>query len=108
MDVGDIKEVAAWVNMMPGPGRTPTLHVTGKVTAPTPCHEVLAEFAGIETSEPSIYRIEVTFREGAGVCPQVLTDRDFHYIERTYGGAAKTVRVFSGSDSETAKIGEAH
>ena len=108
MKVGDVKNVVAWVDLMPGPGRTPTLHVTGKVTAPTPCHEVLAEFAGLEKSEPPVYLVEVTLREGAGICPQVLTDRDFHYIERNYGGAAKSVRVFSDSESETAKIGEAH
>ncbi|WP_249694419.1 hypothetical protein [Stappia sp. WLB 29] len=108
MDVGDVKEVAAWVDLMPGPGRTPTLHVTGTVTVPTPCHEVMAEFAGIETSEPPVYLVEVTLREGAGPCPQVLTDMKFHYIERSYAGAARTVRVFSGSDSEMAKIGEAH
>lgn len=107
MDIGDVKEVVAWVNLMPGPGRTPTLHVTGKVTAPTPCHEVLAEFAGLDKSEPPVYRIEVTLREGGDLCPDVLTDKEFRYIERNYAGTAATVRVSSDTDSETAPIRKA-
>ncbi|WP_186396102.1 hypothetical protein [Stappia sp. TSB10GB4] len=107
MDVGDVKEVAAWVNLMPGPGRTPTLHVTGTVTAPTPCHEVVAEFGGLDPSQPPVYRVRIRFRQEPGLCPQVLTDKAFRHSERNYAGTATTVRVSSDTDSETAPIRKA-
>ncbi|WP_428699556.1 hypothetical protein [Stappia sp.] len=104
MKVGDVKDVVAWVNAMPGPGSAPTLHVTGKVTAPTPCYEVLAEFDGFDKSDPPVYRVKVTLSERPGLCPQVLTDKEFHYVERNYAGTSKQVRVLSDTDSKTVDI----
>jgi hypothetical protein len=40
---------AAWVNAMPGPGRRPTLTVTGKVTVPTGGYRI--EWAGFRVAE---------------------------------------------------------
>lgn len=107
MEVGDVKEVAAWVNLMPGPGRTPTLHVTGTVTAPTPCHEVVAEVGGLDPSQPPVYRVIIRFRQEPGPCPQVPTDKTFRYSERNYAGAATSVQVSSQTDSKTVPLRKA-
>ncbi|WP_417768444.1 hypothetical protein [Stappia sp.] len=104
MKVGDVKDVVAWVNVMPGPGSAPTLHVTGKVTAPSPCHQVLAEFDGFDKSEPPVYRVKVVLGEQQGLCPQVLTDKEFHYVERNYAGNSKQLRVLSDTDGKTVDI----
>ena len=104
MKVGDVKDVVAWVNMMPGPNSAPTLHVCGKVTAPTPCYEVDAQFDGLEKSQPPIYRVKVTLRQLPGICVQVLSDKEFHYVETNYSANASQVTVLSDTDSETVDI----
>lgn len=48
--VGESRDWAAWVNRMPGPGATPTLHVTGKVDVPHGGYTVTARAGAADRS----------------------------------------------------------
>jgi hypothetical protein len=52
----------AWVNMMPGPGARPTLHVTGKVVVPTGGHQMHFDPLIVRESYPAqgVARLRVT------------------------------------------------
>jgi hypothetical protein len=52
----------AWVNMMPGPGARPTLHVTGKVVVPTGGHQMRFDPLIVRESFPAqgVARLRVT------------------------------------------------
>ncbi|MCB1387125.1 MAG: hypothetical protein KDJ29_20820 [Hyphomicrobiales bacterium] len=91
MNVGELKDVAAWKNIMPG--SPPSLHVVGKITAPTPCHDAHACYTGDSKSNPPIYNISIELVARPGICIQVLSDIPFHYVEHNYAGTHGQVTV---------------
>ncbi len=100
--VGDLSELAAWINRMPG--GAPRLHVIGEITAPTPCYDVVAEFAGETAAIPSTYRLEVSLRPQDGICIQRVQALEFHFTADDYQGNANEVEVISGDRRETIPI----
>src|SRR5580704_13544253 len=80
--VGELSDLHAWVDKMP-PGPA-SIHATGKITAPTPCYDALAEFAGLDKSNPPIYLVKVTLRQRPGGCIEVLTNIAFSYVQPNY------------------------
>ncbi len=102
--VGTMSEVAAWTNGMPGPGAAVRLHVIGEIVAPSPCYDVLTEFAGETAAIPSEYRVKVSLRAQEGMCIQALRSIEFHYIAEGYAGNANTVEVMSDVNRVTAPI----
>jgi hypothetical protein len=103
MKVGELKELSAWVNKMPV--GIPSFHVTGKITAPTPCHEVLTEYAGDLKTHPPVYRVKVSLRSKPGIiCIQKLSDLNFHYLQPNYAGSHGKAQVSSDQDSKDVNI----
>jgi hypothetical protein len=105
-NVGELKDLAAWINKRPTD--PPRLHVTGKITAPTPrpCYDAVAEYAGDLETNPPVYRIRVTLRQqpGLGACPLWLQDITFQYMQPNYAGKHQKVQVFSERDSKEVAI----
>lgn len=104
-NVGTIQadKLAVWVNKMP-PGPS-SIHATGTITAPTPCHQTMTSYEGDSKSEPPIYRVKVTIVAQPGViCIQKISDVDFRYDQPNYVGNHAEMEVFSDTDSKTVKI----
>ncbi len=83
-NVGELKDLAARITKMPTD--PPRLHVTGKITAPTPCYHAVAEHAGDlkdHRRRVAIRRVRVTLRQdpGPGECMAVLHDITFRYMQ---------------------------
>ena len=106
--VGALSDVHAWVNKMPGPGAQATLHVTGLITAPTPCHEAKAEEAA--DSDTTDLRIAVAIAEppAGSMCIAVLSDIQFRFEKPANGAAPGEVTVGSEADSVTVDVEEVH
>jgi hypothetical protein len=105
MKVGELKDLYAWVNKMP-PG-PPSIIAIGRITAPTPCYDALADYAGDSKSNPPIYRVKVTLhlQQPPGVmCIQRLTDIQFRYRQPNYVGNHEKMEIFSDQDSKTIPI----
>ena len=100
--VGELSELHAWVDKMP-PGPA-SIHATGKITAPTPCYDAVAEFAGLDKSNPPIYLVKVTLRQRPGVCIEVLTNIGFSYVQPNYADNAEKMTISSEQDSKTIPI----
>lgn len=97
--VGELSKLYAWINRMPP--RVASINATGMITAPDPCYDALAEFAGVDKSNPSIHLVKLTLREQDGFCIQVLTDISFSYRQWNYAGRAAKMTIFSKSNSKT-------
>jgi hypothetical protein len=99
---GELFSPHAWIDKMP-PGPA-SIHATGKITAPVPCYEALAQFAGVNKKNPSIYLVKVTLRGQHGSCAQVLADIPFAYAGGTYPDNVREMTIFSDHDSKTIPI----
>ena len=104
--LGELSDLHAWVDKMP-PGPA-SIHATGKITAPTPCYDALAEFAGLDKSNPPIYLVKVTLRLRPGVCIQVISNVAFSYAQPNYADNAEKMTIFSEQDSKTIPIEIVH
>jgi hypothetical protein len=100
--IGELSDLYAWVNKMP-PGPA-SIHATGKITAPTPCYHALAQFAGVDKSNPSIHLVKITLWRRLGYCTQRLTDIPFSYERPNYADRSEKMRLFSDQDSKTILI----
>jgi hypothetical protein len=100
--IGELSNLHAWINRMPP--HVASINATGMITAPNPCYDALAEFAGVDKSNPSVHLVKVTLREGHGFCIQVFTDIPLSYQQWNYAGKAAKVTIFSDSDSKTIPI----
>jgi hypothetical protein len=100
--LGELSDLHAWVDKMP-PGPA-SIHATGKITAPTPCYDALAEFAGLDKSNPPVYLVKVTLRQRPAVCIQVVSNIAFSYAPPNYVDDAKEMRIFSEQDSKLVSI----
>lgn len=100
--VGELKDLSAWANKMP-PGPF-SLHAIGKITAPTPCYDATAEYAGDDKSNPPVYRLKISLRQHPGICIQKLTDIPFRYAQSNYVGNHANMTIFSDQDSKTIPI----
>ena len=104
-DVGDLTDVAAWVNTMSISG-SHTLIIVGEITAPTPCHTATTQFAGLEKSNPPVYLVDVDLvppPEGT-ICLEVLTDIEFRYEQPNYAETAEEAKVSSDQTSVVVPI----
>jgi hypothetical protein len=104
--LSELYDLHAWIDKMP-PGPA-SIHATGKITAPTPCYDAVAEFAGLDKSNPPIYLVKVTLRPRPGVCIQVVSNVAFSYVQPNYADNAEKMTMFSDQDSKTITIEIAH
>jgi hypothetical protein len=91
-NVNEMSNVVAWKNTMPG--STSSLHVTGSIMAPTPCHEPILTHVGDSKSNPPVYLLKLEFHVRPGMmCIQVVVPKSFHYIENNYAGRHQKVEI---------------
>ena len=75
----------AWLNKQPGPGATPTIHVTGKLRFPTGGYSADLERSYRQSDEEDTLVLElVVDAPGPDVAvTQALDDKDVHYEAET-------------------------
>ncbi len=73
----------AWVNAMPGPDATPTLHVTGEIVLPTPGYTIEWQLGALDRMLPPGQRLSFTTIAPEGMVTQVLTTVEVAYAGET-------------------------
>ena len=66
----------AWLDKMPGPGSTPTLHVLGKATTPTAGWKLALHRGILDKALPPTQRFDFIATAPTGPVPQVVTTQD--------------------------------
>ena len=86
----DSRNWTAWVNAMPGPDASPTLHVTGDVDMPTPGFVFEWREGIADRSATPVQRLTLTATPPDGMVAQVLTTETVRYegpaLVTNYGG----------------------
>jgi hypothetical protein len=90
-EVGQLKDLYAWTDRQP-PG-PPSFHVIGKITAPTPCQQVVTTHVG--PSDPFVYRVRIATLPAPRSCTQEPSDLNFHYQQRNYEGQHDSALVLT-------------
>ena len=73
----------AWVNAMPGPDATPTLHVTGEIVLPTPGYTIDWQLGALDRMLPPGQRLSISTTPPDGMVAQVLTNVEVAYAGET-------------------------
>jgi hypothetical protein len=105
--VGELRDVVAWVNRMPGPGARPSLHIVGRIVTATPCHDASAQFTGDSKSNPPLGMFKVTVTQRPGICIQCIAEVPFRYDDPNYSGTYASIEVSSDHDKKTIQVGTA-
>ncbi len=69
----DSRNWQAWVDAMPGPNATPTLHVTGEVDLPTPGYQITWRLGALDRMQPPGQRLIMETTPADGMVAQVIT-----------------------------------
>jgi hypothetical protein len=72
----------AWLDLMPGPGATPTLHVTGECTTPTTGYKITLVPAVPQGINPKILLLKKVVKKPSGIVLPVVTKVPVHYIKK--------------------------
>ena len=70
------RDIAMWINAMPGPGASPTLISTFKAVAPTPGYTYKLEVREVKESYPPQYVFSLVATPPSGIVTQVETEMD--------------------------------
>jgi hypothetical protein len=99
--VGELSDVHAWVDKMPG--TQASLHITGLITAPTPCHEATTEEVADPTGADFSIAVAIEDPPAGSMCIQVLSDIQFNF-EKPSDAGRETATVTSQADNVTVDI----
>lgn len=69
----DSRDWTAWINAMPGPDASPTLHVKGEVDLPTPGYEVTLTLGAADRSMTPVQQVNLSATPPDGMVTQVVT-----------------------------------
>jgi hypothetical protein len=108
--VGESRDWAAWVDRMPGPGATPTLHVTGKVDVPHGGYTVSARAGAADRSATPVQQIIIETSVQPGMHTQAIVTHDVHYQGPAIAQHYRGVRVMCGGRqlAEITEVTDAH
>lgn len=70
------KDWKAWVDVMPGPGSSPTLHVTGQATTPTSGWKLALNAGALDKSLPPSQHFGFVATAPTGPVQQVITTQE--------------------------------
>ena len=73
----------AWVDAMPGPDATPTLHVTGEIVLPTPGYTIEWQMGALDRMQPPGQRLSISTTPPDGMVTQVITTVEVAYAGET-------------------------
>ncbi len=96
---------AAWVNRMPGPGATPTVHVSGQVDVPTGGYSFEWEVGPMDRSMTPALRLKLVPQKPDGMATMAITPEDVHYTGPVAGAGYRSITVTCG-DKTLAEITE--
>jgi hypothetical protein len=108
--VGESRDWAAWVNRMPGPGATPTLHVTGKVDVPHGGYTVSVREGPADRSATPVQQIILETTLQPGMHTQAIATHDVHYQGPVIAQNYRAIRVMCGGRqlAEITNVTDAH
>lgn len=109
-DVLESRDWAAWVNLMPGPDASPTVHVTGQVDVRTGGYTFDWQTGPLDRSAMPKLRLKLIPIAPDGMATMAITTEEVHYSAPTGGIAYSGVLVSCGSITLTDidEITEAH
>ncbi|MFN4225931.1 MAG: hypothetical protein ACK4HR_06395 [Hyphomonas sp.] len=96
-DVLESRDWAAWVNLMPGPDATPTLHVTGKVDVRTGGYTFDWQTGPLDRSATPKLRLKLIPRAPDGMATMAITTEEVNYAAPAGGIEYSGVLVSCGS-----------
>lgn len=94
--VGESRDWAAWINRMPGPNATPTLHVTGKVDLPNPGYTVTVRDGPADRSAQPVQQIIIETAQRSGMFTQAVITADVNYVGPVIAPSYRAIRVMCG------------
>ncbi len=89
----------AWVNRMPGPGATPTVHVVGKVDVPTGGYTFEWEVGPMDRSMTPALKLELIPVKPDGMATMAITTEDVHYMGPVAGSAYRSITITCGGET---------
>ncbi|PKP83284.1 MAG: hypothetical protein CVT79_00240 [Alphaproteobacteria bacterium HGW-Alphaproteobacteria-18] len=108
--VRESRNWAAWVNRMPGPGATPTVHVTGEVDVPTGGYSFDWEVGPMDRSMTPALKLKLIPIKPDGMATMAITPEEVHYSGPLAGSAYRSITITCGSQTlaEITDIPDAH
>lgn len=96
-DVLESRDWAAWVNLMPGPDASPTLHVTGKVDVRTGGYTFDWQTGPLDRSATPKLRLKLIPKAPDGMATMAITTEEVNYSAPASGIEYSGVLVSCGS-----------
>lgn len=97
--VRESRNWAAWVNRMPGPGATPTVHVTGEVDVPTGGYSFEWEVGPMDRSMNPALKLELIPVKPDGMATMAITSEEVHYMGPVAGSAYRSITITCGGET---------
>lgn len=88
----------AWANLMPGPGSSKDVHVTGRISVPTGGWKAKLAKRSPQGINVRILQLELHVTPPSGNVAQVLTEFDVKYTEKGGASLHDRVEIFCGSE----------
>lgn len=82
-----------WINAMPGPGAQRTLHVTGRITLPTPGYGVTLREGPADRSAIPVQQLILELTPPAGMVSQVIVTQEVAYQGPAIAQRYRAVRI---------------
>jgi hypothetical protein len=92
----DSRDWSAWINRMPGPDATPTLHVTGKIDLPNPGYTVTVRDGPADRSAQPVQQIILETSQRSGMFTQAVITADVHYVGPVIAPSYRAIRIMCG------------
>ena len=89
----------AWVNRMPGPGATPTVHVVGQVDVNTGGYTFEWEVGPMDRSMTPALKLELIPVKPDGMATMAITTEDVHYMGPVAGSAYRSITITCGGET---------
>jgi hypothetical protein len=104
------RDWSAWINRMPGPNATPTLHVTGKVDLPNPGYSVTVRDGPADRSAQPVQQIILETSQRSGMFTQAVITADVHYTGPVIAPSYRAIRIMCGGRqiAEITEIPDVH
>lgn len=96
-DVLESRDWAAWVNLMPGPDASPTVHVTGKVDVRTGGYTFDWQTGPLDRSATPKLRLKLIPKAPDGMATMAITTEEVNYAAPAGGIEYSGVLVSCGS-----------
>lgn len=96
--VRESRDWEAWVNRMPGPDATPTVHVVGKVDVPTGGYTFDWEVGPMDRSMTPALKLKLIPIKSSGMATMAITTEDVHYMGPLAGSAYRSITITCGGE----------